>query len=154
MEGARVRDAVESTDIGLGWVETTPMPREARDNHSREASTDAGMQPQPSLMPFAPPWKRACDAWLAQNPGADFATLLAFYVQEGFVYSGSDAFVLARPMGDPFDTWFIHLASGPLRRFQELAPFPLPWIGWHRRGVLKRHSWDRFLAISTQWALP
>jgi len=109
------------------------------------------MQLAPQASTRIPPWKRACDVWLEENPGADFATLLAFYIQEGFVYSGDDAFVLARPVGNPIDTWFIPLASGPLLRFQELAPFKLPFIGWHRRGVLKQYSWDRFESLSKTW---
>ena len=97
------------------------------------------------------PWKRACDAWLEENPGGDFAVLLAFYMQEGFVYNGDDAFVLARPVGEPVaDTWFIHLASGPLMRFQA---FKLPFIGWHRRGILKKYRWDRFESLARSWVL-
>ena len=92
----------------------------------------------------------------------DFTTDLARYLSRGFVYSGDEAFIMARPMekvdlhrwsdwryqtSNP-DTWFVFLAAGKnrLNRFQELAPYSLEHIAWHRRedGRMRVYDWNNF----------
>jgi hypothetical protein len=93
------------------------------------------------------PIERARNQWLANNPAGDFTALIAAYLTSGFVYAGEDAFILAQPVGD---TWFVHLAAGNLSRFAHLAPFVLPHVAWHRRGVgrLRTYSWSRFVSLA------
>jgi hypothetical protein len=73
-----------------------------------------------------------------------------WHFERGYVYSGVDVFILARPVfsgdvedimrpwvdQDPecVDCWFVWFASGrgAIFRFMELAPFRLPFVGWHR----------------------
>ena len=102
--------------------------------------------------PLSPAWspsslrplQQAAAVWRRWNPSGAFTALLAGYLTRGFVYSGDDAFILAMPQND--DTWFVHLAAGDPRRFQQLAPYRLPWIAWQRRGggPVRRWSWERF----------
>jgi hypothetical protein len=88
----------------------------------------------------------------------DFTHDLAVYLSLGFVYSGADAFIMARPIErsqlqwwndwhytpNKPDTWFVFLAAGEgnLARFQQLAPYKLPYIAWHRRENRKPHVYD------------
>lgn len=92
----------------------------------------------------------------------NFTHDLAEYLSLGFVYSGADAFVMARPMErdqlqwwndwhyipNKPDTWFVFLAAGEgnLSRFQQLAPYKLPFIAWHRRtgSKIHVHEWAKF----------
>lgn len=89
------------------------------------------------------------------------------YGDGGYVYTGPDAFIMARTINSRFanmwdewryfkhenpDCWFVFLAAGKakLHRFQELAPFKLPLIGWHRRtdNNIRTYDWDRFATLA------
>lgn len=97
-----------------------------------------------------------------EGTDGDFTVDLARYLSRGFVYSGDEAFIMARTMAkedlhrwsdweyqtnNP-DTWFVFLAAGrnKLNRFQELAPFQLDNIAWHRRDdcVIRVYEWNKF----------
>lgn len=82
-----------------------------------------------------------------RNPEGDFTKLVAGYLTRGFVYAGDDAFILAMPTRT---AWFVHIAAGDLRRFQELAPYRKPFVAWQRRGQgpIRRYRWDQFHRIS------
>ena len=88
---------------------------------------------------------------------------LCYYIANGWVYSGEEAFVMAKPISKlnsdkcldsnyvyqkkDWDTWFVYLAAGNgVKRFQELAPFPLANVAWHRRtnSKLRFHAWKEF----------
>ena len=88
---------------------------------------------------------------------------LIYYISKGYVYSGNDAFVMAKPIArrdssfvldegftykeKDCDAWFVYLAAGKgVHRFQELAPFKLPYVCWHRRtdSKLRFYDWDKF----------
>jgi hypothetical protein len=93
-----------------------------------------------------------------------FGEDLAFYLSKGYVYSGGDFFIMGRPIrkeDDGFvldysfsfsdaDTWFVHLASGKnsLRRFLDIAPFPLEWVCWHKnksdKKELNYYKWETY----------
>ena len=80
------------------------------------------------------------------------------YLATGWVYSGNDAFIMGKPITkryagfvldpkfiykqDEWDCWFVSLAAGGLNRFQEVAPFKLPYICWHRRSDSKMKFWE------------
>lgn len=97
-----------------------------------------------------------------EGSNRNFTNDLAEYLAKGYVYSGEDAFIMARTLRvdqieqwndldsvhiEP-DCWFVFLAAGKgsIHRFQELAPFELPFIAWHRRGSSKPkiYRWDKF----------
>jgi len=96
---------------------------------------------------------------------------LTNYLTKGYVYSGKDAFIMARPIEtknknrwDDFnfkhkkpDCWFVFLAAGKqkLHRFTELAPFKLPLIGWHRRtdDKLRTYQWSRFANFHKRYGI-
>ena len=88
---------------------------------------------------------------------------LCYYLMNGWVYSGDDAFIMGKPITKRYssfvldegfnynenelDTWFVYLAAGTgVRRFQELAPFRTEWVCWHRRADrrLRFFNWDKF----------
>ncbi len=92
---------------------------------------------------------------------------LVFYLNKGTVYSSGDCFIMGRPINrrhsrfcldykftyrpKEWDTWFVYLAVGPgnVHRFQEVAPFPLEWVGWNKHkgdnpNILNFYKWDKF----------
>ena len=106
-----------------------------------------------------------------QGSERSFQDDLTNYLSKGYVYSGKDAFVMARPIEikhkhrwDDFnfkhkkaDCWFVFLASGKrkLERFQQLAPFTLPHICWHRRtdDKIRIYRWDRFYNLNKRYGI-
>jgi hypothetical protein len=69
----------------------------------------------------------------------------------GYVIETEDAFLMGRPVKhdvaleaiqcpqvkfsrEVCDAWFIWIFVGNLQRMLELAPYPLPLVGWSRRG--------------------
>jgi len=112
------------------------------------------------------PWQIAKDYWQAHNPCQPFEVLLGRYVSGGgYVWSSPDFFILGfkarievagKPEQDmDGDAWFVHLAaSAPgkrgvdcLKEFMRLAPEPLPFVAFHRRGDWKVYRWDRLSEI-------
>lgn len=118
------------------------------------------------------PWQRAKRAFEAVCSRGTFEELLGRYVAEGgYVWSSPEEFLLAIPCRrlhrgglvtdhEKPDVWFVHLAavSPPRRmsasliaRFQSLAPRPLPWVAWNRRGgSLRFYRWDQLAAHAAQ----
>ena len=98
------------------------------------------------------------------NSPRGFGEDLAFYLSNGYVYSGRDLFIMGRPItrrDDGFvldysfkfnnpNAWFVHLAAGEggLRRFLDVAPFKLEWVCWHKnktdRTELNYYNWDKY----------
>lgn len=82
---------------------------------------------------------------------------LRYYLTRGYVYSGEDTFIMARPItrrhvrfvldekftynSKEYDTWFCYLAVGNLERFLELAPFKLQWVLFHRQEKDDKDRW-------------
>ncbi|MDA7669554.1 hypothetical protein N8555_00835 [bacterium] len=93
---------------------------------------------------------------------------LTNYLTNGYVYSGEDAFIMARPINlvhkhrwDDFNfkhkkpnCWFVFLAAGKrkLQRFQQLAPFKTTYVGWHRRSDnnIRTYRWNRFAKLAQE----
>ena len=88
---------------------------------------------------------------------------VAFYVNEGWVYSGQEAFIMGRPIDirdvdfaldytfkypvKNWNCWFVYLAAGKgIVRFFNIAPVALENIAWHRRGEgkAKIYPWSKF----------
>tara|TARA_R100001510_G_C7646294_1_gene203605 strand:- start:1649 stop:2032 length:384 start_codon:yes stop_codon:yes gene_type:complete len=98
-----------------------------------------------------------------KNSPRSFEEDVAFYVNEGWVYSGQEAFIMGRPICtrdidfaldykfkykvETWDCWFVYLAAGKgIVRFFNIAPFALPKIAWHRRDKDKAniYEWSKF----------
>jgi len=103
------------------------------------------------------PWQIA-KKWQLENSEVPFEQLLCVYIKEGLVLSTDGSFLLARRgywngedlyygAVDP-NCWVAQLAAGenPFNRFLEIAPEPLEYVAWQRRGREKWHvwSWDKF----------
>lgn len=99
--------------------------------------------------------------------GDQFARTHGVYSQYGYVYSEPGRICMFRPckrenwqewvLGGEADCWWVELAIGykSLRRFWQVAPYHLPYVGWQRglRGndAPRFYSFDR-LGTLTQWA--
>ncbi len=100
---------------------------------------------------------------LYDGKAGSFDEDLKWHLRYGLVHSDWRTFLMARPVrwGDRYmlnptvpppgdsDTWFVWMAAGKgcLSRLIELAPYPLPYVGYHRhksnQEAPKRYSWDR-----------
>ena len=104
----------------------------------------------------------------------DFHRVLGWHLQHGYVWSGSDCFIMGRPVPhdcleqagefvvwdkDICDVWFVWLGAGQraraLQRFLEVAPFKLPYVAWHRKkkGVekVKLWTWEQYDRVSKRF---
>ena len=45
--------------------------------------------------------------------------------------------MVAAPKGIQSDAWYIYLFCGSACNFLSFEPFPLEYVGWHRRGILR-----------------
>jgi len=87
-----------------------------------------------------------------------FGEDLSFYLRHGYVYSGDEMFVMARPVSrkdirfvldykftykpNTWDTWFVYLGCGDsVTRFFNIAPFKTPFVSWHRREEPQPKVW-------------
>jgi hypothetical protein len=79
--------------------------------------------------------------------GVDFDEVIAWYMLNGYIYSGDDLFVLACKHNkdavirdreikelDKLDCWYIQYASGDLKRLFELVPEEKEWVVFERWG--------------------
>jgi|5B_taG_2_1085324.scaffolds.fasta_scaffold10589_2 hypothetical protein len=111
------------------------------------------------------PWQQA-KKWLIDNNGETFESQLGHYMNYGYVWSGDKEFIMAQKVrvdgerlqfGHPEpDCWFVGLASGTqaLARFLELAPEPLPYVSWARRGQDDNYhiyKWDDYQRRVRKW---
>lgn len=73
-----------------------------------------------------------------------FDEVLAWYMLHGYLYIGPDAVILAQVHSkssllneqkglDKNDAWYIQYATGNIKRFFEVCPFPLEWVVFERR---------------------
>lgn len=71
---------------------------------------------------------------------------LEFFLRHGYVFSSPDHLLIGCRIED---AWFIHAAigRGALRKFFDLMPYYLPYVGWARpqrgRKTVVWHSTDR-----------
>ena len=103
------------------------------------------------------PWQQA-KKWQLENSDIPFEAVLAEYMDNGYVVSGPDCFILGKPVlwkeeqmysGDvAANCWFVQLAAGrkALMRFLEVAPFELEYVAWQRRGSerYRVYKWDDY----------
>tara|TARA_B100001123_G_C14634001_1_gene758915 strand:- start:142 stop:477 length:336 start_codon:yes stop_codon:yes gene_type:complete len=98
------------------------------------------------------PWQKAKAWFLHHNPGHSFEEKLGEYLAEGEVHSGEDVFVMAKPTlwedGTMYcgnvapNTWFVFLSAGNWRRLLAMAPRPMRYVAWQRRGSPRYHVWE------------
>ena len=110
-----------------------------------------------TLCPQHKPFKEAARVWHEQRSGSDpkFDEILVWCVAYGFAHSDEHTFMLARPWKrgthlwedeKPYDTWFIWLAAtDDVKRCVKLAPHPLPYVSFYRRGKEKCYNWTRLI---------
>jgi len=93
--------------------------------------------------------------------GAFDRDVAAYACHGGYVFLAPDHILLSKPVrrdgGDPSgqwnvegaDAWFVKFAAGDgrVRKFIELMPFPLPWVGWARETKKRPVNWFSLAAI-------
>ena len=84
---------------------------------------------------------------------------LELHLQYGYVFSTDTEFIMARPVlkgADPSlvvnpgfafnsaDCWFVYLFAGHPSSIIQYMPYPLPWIGFERKNVLRFWPLEKF----------
>ena len=105
------------------------------------------------------PWQQAKKWFMEKSPDVPFEAVLGEYLQDGYVWSGQDCFIMGKPVlwdgetmysGDTRkpNCWFVFLAAGEncLKEFLRKAPFKLKYVAWQRRGrdEYHVHEWRRY----------
>lgn len=107
------------------------------------------------------PWQLAKKWHDKMCKGVTFEEVLGSFLHDGYVWSGRTEFVLARETkwegGSMYavavqpNCWLVHLAAAagggnPFKRFLQLAPHPLEYVAWQRRGGKRFHvyRWEKF----------
>ena len=103
-----------------------------------------------------------------QEPCANtFEHDLYWHLQNGYVFSTPDYFIMGRPVDvsapdsmqlDPSvkfnapNGWLVWLAAGEIACFNDIAPYRLPFIGFQRRNRLRWYKAEKLLSklCSTQ----
>jgi hypothetical protein len=97
--------------------------------------------------------------------GKDLGNLVDFYLDFGFVYSDHELFLLAMPYQksilelpeqkmlekelDNLDCWYVHYASGNLKKIFKVSPFDLEWVAFERgEDEIKFYKMDRIRRAS------
>lgn len=109
------------------------------------------------------PFEKAADVYRNEWCARSFHEDLTLHFKRGWVISSPRFFVMGRPVCywawsadqilDPFhnppdepDCWHVWLAAGDLKEALKFLPFPLPYISFERKNVLKMYSFDRFVS--------
>lgn len=104
------------------------------------------------------PYEEAAAVYDREPCARSFREDLELHLLNGYVLSGPEFFVLARPvnsqdtverMVDPAwvwpvedcDAWWIYLFAGDLKQALGHFPFPMKWIGWERQNALRWYRW-------------
>ena len=92
---------------------------------------------------------------LIAEHGDDFDAKMRLHLNEGFVYSGDECFVMAKvedfndidcKKGLTGKAWFVYVYVGSLKRVLELIPFRLEYVAFRRNnGPVKVYDMDKLL---------
>lgn len=118
------------------------------------------------------PFEKAADVYRNEWCARSFKEDLALHFQHGWVISAPRFFVMGRPVMSwwsaenilnpkyspvPYpghdiirechvNCWHVWLAAGDLKEALKFLPFPLPYISFERKNVLKMYSFDKFVS--------
>ena len=109
-------------------------------------------------MSITTPYLSALDLWRNLTP-YPWLDLIDTCAQAGVLVCTPEVFLAAMPdckaeagetlsplqYPEEADCWHVWLAAGKpdaMRTLARLAPYPLPWITWHRRGRLVSLKWE------------
>jgi hypothetical protein len=103
------------------------------------------------------PWRRAYESVTKYSAG-DFAEMVSWHMDNGFVFSSPEVFMLAHMVawdgekevaGEP-NAYFIELAASAgrvnlLAEMRRIAPHAVEWVLWRRRGEARVRSfrWEK-----------
>ena len=105
------------------------------------------------------PWQQAKKWFIEKNPKVPFEAVLGEYLQNHYVWSGQDCFIMGKPTKWDGETMyegkeikpncmFVFLAAGEgcLKEFLRKTPFKLKYVAWQRRGESDYHvhEWKRY----------
>jgi hypothetical protein len=100
-----------------------------------------------------------------------FEVDLDMHLRHGWVYSGPELFIMARPVrrdapaelvvcpsawwpSSECDTWHVYLFAGDLSKLERHMPFPLPWISFERKNELRFYALGEMSRLANEKASP
>lgn len=109
------------------------------------------------------PFEKATEVYQREPCARTFVDDLALHLRHGWVISAPGWFIMGRPVcywawsnqqildpsfnpPDEPDCWHVWLAAGDLVQALKFIPFPLPYISFERKNVLKMYSFDKFVS--------
>src|SRR5215212_4565714 len=100
-----------------------------------------------SLSPLA----RAARVYRSEWCRNTFEEDLAWHLENGYVLSTPEAFLMGYPESDEEHGryWHVSLMAGHIMAAITLTPYYLPWLAFERRNVLKFYRTDRLYAKLT-----
>jgi len=111
------------------------------------------------------PYQQACQVYETEPCARTFEEDLVAHLQNGHVISTPELFLMFRPVDsgrqeeivDPHisfqktDTWHVYLASGDASQFSSHFPYPLPFVSFERKNVLRFYRFRQFSSRLTRW---
>ncbi len=112
------------------------------------------------------PFRQAVEAHARDHGPRSFEEDLVLHLQNGFVFSTPDFFIMGRPVvksaepalildpavrfpRDKCDCWLVYLAAGNLGKAWSILPWELPWLCFERKNDLRFQELDRIRRLST-----
>ena len=116
------------------------------------------------------PYEQARAVYLKEPCTRTFDEDLSLHLEFGFVFNTPEFFIMGRPICrsamcglilDPSyqfkreecDAWHIYLAAGNLSKAWDILPWPLGWLSFERKNVLRFHPTERIRRLCVT-ALP
>lgn len=111
------------------------------------------------------PVERAAEVYQREPCARSFRDDLEIHLLHGFVFSRPDFFVMGRPVirsaprelivnplhrfpSSECDTWHVYLMAGNLAPAYSIMPWPLPWLSFERKNVLRFWPMSKMQGLS------
>lgn len=111
------------------------------------------------------PVEQAAEVYRCEPCSHGFYEALEYYLINGYVINTPEVFVMAREVSSKsdmqetinpwrnlgeltnnlkYDTWFIHLMAGDMKKAHSFFPYPHKFISFEKRNKLKHYNYERF----------
>jgi hypothetical protein len=112
------------------------------------------------------PYQKARQVYETEECARTFEEDLVAHFDHGHVISTPELFLMFRPVDSigrqeeitdsqisfrNTDTWHVYLAAGDASQFSSHFPYPLPFVSFERKNVLRFYRFRQFSSRLTRW---